>query len=280
MRVLVHLHIYYHDQVDYFIEKLKNINGVEWDLKVTYSSRNEDTIHKLTEFKPDTEFIEVENFGYDVWPFIRVIKDTDLSRYDLVLKLHTKRSMGKCRPNIIMFQGYDWRNALVDGILYNREHFSLIIEKFKKEPRLGMLSNLSVCVTRDYYHEYVKKELDRLGLKKKSRYLCMGTMFIMRTAPLKILKKEIINEDLFKNDIPISGTFFQTSHLYERIFSHLPINTGLKYKTISPKASDFYKIKTLKAIEPLGKFIFSCQKEGPNRIKVIRIFRIKVYKKP
>ena len=277
-KVLVHLHVYYNDQVDYFIEKLGNINGVSWDLVVTYSEWNEQTSKKLRMFKPDVSFVKVDNYGYDIMPFIMLMKETDLQEYDYVIKLHTKRSMGKCRPNIIMFEGYDWRNALVDGILYSRDHFMKVLNKFEQNPCLGMISNLSVCVTRDYYHDAVRKELTRIGLEKKDRHTCMGSMFMMRSEPLQLLKNDLITEDIFKKDIPLSGTFFQKAHLYERILSHLPINAGMRYETVCPNKSDFYRIKISKAIEPVGKFFFWCQREGPMRQKVIRVLGITVYK--
>ncbi len=38
MRVLVLLHIYYEEQIDYYLDKLRNIAGCEWDLTVTGNS--------------------------------------------------------------------------------------------------------------------------------------------------------------------------------------------------------------------------------------------------
>ena len=73
-RLLVHLHVYYHDQVVYFIEKMKNISGCEWDLLVTYSEYDGRTEALIREFRPDAGFLKVENVGYDVWPFISVLK--------------------------------------------------------------------------------------------------------------------------------------------------------------------------------------------------------------
>ena len=71
MKLLVHFHVYYHDQVDYFIEKMSNINGCDWDLYVTMSEMNPETVGKLRQFKPSAVFIKIENLGYDVWPFIK-----------------------------------------------------------------------------------------------------------------------------------------------------------------------------------------------------------------
>jgi hypothetical protein len=42
-RFLVHLHLYYHEQLDFMIEKLKNIQGCDWDLYVTINENNEES---------------------------------------------------------------------------------------------------------------------------------------------------------------------------------------------------------------------------------------------
>lgn len=276
-KLLVHLHLYYHEQVDYFISKLRNISGIEWSLWVTYSQPDEESFTKLSSFKEDVNFMQVENIGYDIWPFIKLIKSLNLKDYDYVMKLHTKRHMGSCRPNIIKFRGYDWRNALVDALLRDPEQFKKVLDKFEKDPKTGMMSSFLTRVTRDYFHPEVKAELKRIGLNKKGKYTCMGTMFMMRAEPLEKLKDPIINDSLFRNDKPISGTYFQNAHLYERIFSHLPVNYGLKFETICPDRKTFYKVKMLKMVEPLGKLFFTCQREGRYRQKIIRVFRIKVY---
>lgn len=51
-KLLVIFHIYYHEQIDYFIDKLCNINGIDWDLFITYTSESEETISKLRKLKP------------------------------------------------------------------------------------------------------------------------------------------------------------------------------------------------------------------------------------
>lgn len=275
--LLVHLHIYYHDQVDYFIEKLGNINGTEWDLVVTYSEWNEETAKKFRDFKPDVKFMEVKNFGYDVWPFIKLIKSINLDDYKYVIKLHTKRKIGSCRPNIIKLKGYDWRNALVDGILYNKAYFRKILERFRTDLQTGMVYNLLVSVSRDYYDDFVLKELNRLGMHEKGKYTCMGSMFMVRSEAMRPLQSELITEEMFQDHRPVSGSPLRNAHLYERILSHLTINRGFRNETYCPSKKDYYHIKIMKAIEPLGKFIFCCEREGAGHRKFINILGIRVY---
>ncbi|MCH5227055.1 MAG: hypothetical protein J1F16_04470 [Muribaculaceae bacterium] len=278
-RLLTHFHLYYHDQVDYFIEKMSNISGVVWTLVVTYSEWNEESARKLREFKPDVVFRKTDNIGYDIWPFIDLIQHTDLKDYDFVMKLHTKRSIGACRCNIIKLRGFDWRNVLVDGMLYNKQHFLNVLKLFENDPSVGMVSSLLTYVERDYYESLVKNELDRLGWEKFDPHTCMGTMFMMRSSILSLLQRPDIDSHLFECEVPESGTFFHKAHLYERIFSHLAINSGLRHVPVWHSKKDSRRIAVAKFFEPVGKFIFCCEKEGPERKKFIRILGIKKYLK-
>ena len=65
-RLLVAFHVYYHDQVPWFIGKMRNINGCEWDLVVTFSEYDETTDRLLREFKPDVRMLHTESAGYDI----------------------------------------------------------------------------------------------------------------------------------------------------------------------------------------------------------------------
>ncbi|MBQ2068723.1 MAG: hypothetical protein II465_01190, partial [Bacteroidales bacterium] len=89
-RLLVHFHVYYEDQIPWFLEKLGNINGCEWDLYVTYSALGEASRAMILSAFPLARMMELGNIGYDLWPFIKVLKSVDVDSYDYVMKLHTK----------------------------------------------------------------------------------------------------------------------------------------------------------------------------------------------
>ena len=93
-KLLVHLHLYYQDQTDYFIERLSNIT-VPFKLIVTLTEDNADVRRKLLSAVPDADILLVENCGYDVYPFFQAMKHIDLSSYDYILKIHTKNSRNK-----------------------------------------------------------------------------------------------------------------------------------------------------------------------------------------
>ena len=136
MKLLVHLHIYYHNQVDYFIKKLSNIHGCDWDLIVTYVEENNESFNKIKNFKPDAQFKKAENIGYDVWPFIQVLRQIDLNDYDYIIKLHTKNCSSK--PDIFNKTGYYWRDHLVNPLIGSKRIFkSNVFKRFSCQTIIG-----------------------------------------------------------------------------------------------------------------------------------------------
>ena len=119
-KILVHLHLYYHNQIDYFIGKLKNICNCDWDLYVTICEENEESKNKILQLKPDAKIIKVENIGYDIWPFIQVCRMVNLDDYDYVLKIHTKNYRAKShlfKEANVKIKGYSWRDDLVNAYI-------------------------------------------------------------------------------------------------------------------------------------------------------------------
>ncbi len=278
-KVLVQFHVYYHDQTDYFIEKLRNINGCEWDLYVTMNRHDATTEKKLTDFKPDVKIIQVENRGYDLWPFMKVIKSVNLDDYDYILKLHTKN--GDCRTNRINGLGlknYEWRNELVNSLLKSPVLFRKLLDTFEKRPEVGLIcSHLLYKKVSEGLPEDLSeldRELDRLGLDVKERKFCAGTIFMARTRPYK----------LFQDNKAVSlGTFSEQSrthsigsmaHVYERILTMAVSAAGYK---VHPVIIDWPKslyVILERRVDPVIQQIFSIQRLGEDRIKVLTILGI------
>lgn len=261
-RLLVHLHVYYHEQVDYFVGKLGNISGVEWDLAVTYSTPHAETERKLREVNANARFIQVENYGYDVWPFIKVIQQTDLDRYDYVLKLHTKRSVPQKKFRNVTLTGYGWRDMLVDGVLANADYFNRLLSIFANEPATGMLScyvTLDRC-HRIYRGSSVMREMNRIGLDTDCNLMCHGTMFLARASVFKGLQQEKVNAELFCHEHSLSDVDDTNAHIYERIFSLLPSTVGMAHKGVYPSKSLVNKMKTYSLLSRALKWLFTIDK--------------------
>lgn len=281
-RLLVHFHIYYHEQVDYFIQKMKNISGVEWDLVVTFSQRNEETVSKLDAFKPGVKYMELENLGYDIWPFIHVVKNTALGDYDYVIKIHTKREVRKCAANVIPLKGYQWRDALVDGMLFSRSHFQKILTLFRENPGVGMVSNLVTYSKRnwDTYAPRIAEELSRLGLESRGNHFCMGTMFMARSEVLLPLQSPKITPEIFIDTIADKERDFKSAHYYERLISVLPQAQNMEHRPVVVRKKEKVLISLARFIEVPFRWAFSIEKKGPEKRKFIRILGLEFYIQP
>lgn len=276
-KVLVHLHIYYRDQTDYFIGKLSNICGCEWDLYVTMTELNSETESKLLSFKPDAHIMKVENRGYDVWPFIRVLKSVDLDKYDYILKLHTKNiSDASSRINGLSLDNYKWRDELVDPLLKSKKIFLKLLDNFDRYPEVGLMcSHLLYKHISNGLKEDMSKldnELKRLGLNVKDKKFCAGTMFIARSAPYKLFQNDgLIDIGLF-SDIPHSHSIGSMAHVYERILTMVVNAAGYKAKPIIINWVKSIYIIVAYSVQPVFQKIFSIRRQGEDRIKILTLF--------
>ena len=277
-RILVHLHIYYHDQTDFFIEKLSNITDCEWDLFVTMTGTNKDTENKITAFKKDTHIIRTENIGYDIWPFIKVIKSVNLDRYDYVMKLHTK-SESVLKIHKITLCGYEWRNALVNSLLGSRRKFRKILKIFSQRPDIGIICCRMLWMKTSLWHNedsfLLDRELRRIGFKISDRHFCVGTMFIARSRIFRYLQKDNITENIFPH-IQVSHSGGSMAHVYERILSMAANAYGYRAATISQSTAAAAYLVMNKAVSIAFKHIFSINREEKTGEKFIYIFGMKI----
>lgn len=215
------VHIYYHGQIDYIISKLKNIADFDFDLYVTFSKNFEKEKEKFLKFKKDTKFFQVSNSGYDIWPFIYLLKQINLDNYDYILKLHTK--------NIKRKAGAHWRNSLINPILGSKEAFKNCIKIFEQNNKTGLIGaknclsnmNLNCPENRIFYEEVCA----RFNLVPKKINFIAGTMFICRAELLNFFKTADIKEEDFLTSSKMKsfGTF---AHVLERIFALVVISEG------------------------------------------------------
>ena len=197
---------------------MKNITGVEWDLVVTSNNLTGETADVIRRFKPDVRFMETENRGYDIWPFIQCIKGIDLSKYLYVIKLHTKNEDESMviQFNGIKFTGRKWLSLMINALLRSPERFTTNHNAFVSRPKLGLIYSMDVnVIAKDSNIEDGKMltdELDRLGIKPLSRDYCAGTMFAVRASALEYLKDGRITKDIFpaSNGSHKSGTLTHT----------------------------------------------------------------------
>ena len=237
-KMLVHLHLYYHDQLDYMLTKLSNISGCEWDLCVTTTQITDETSKKILALKPDAQIIQVENAGYDVWPFINVIQNTDLSQYDYVLKIHTKAYQNQ--PNALGKVGFWWRDEVIDVLLRDKNQFAKNMDVFRHESDIGMIcsklmlrsvsGNPAIAEESNLFDD----EIARLKFKTDNREYCAGTMFMARASVFDFIKTANLTIDMFRGSQETHGSG-TLAHVYERILGVATAESGMR---IYPQISD------------------------------------------
>ena len=277
-KLLTVLHVFYHDQVDYFIDKLSNINGIEWDLVVTYSEFSAETEAKLKIFKPDVKMLQVGNAGYDVWPFIQVIQNIDFDEYEYVLKLHTK-GQSKQRLNGVNFKEWLWRDLLVKALLKSRSRFAACIRLLETQSDIGMLCSYELYKDMDGVLpeecEMLQDEAERISLEVTDEYFCAGTIFLARLDAFRKLKEIEFSEESWGNLNKSHGNG-TLAHVYERILCLLVVDEGYRIETIigSKKVSGkvFYKRK----ISPVFKSIFNIDRDPKTLDKYMVLLGLKM----
>ena len=280
-KLLVHLHIFYHDQVDYFISKLKNISDIDWDLLVTCSEYNKESEQKLRAFRPDAAFLEVENVGYDVWPFIKVLQQTDLSGYEYIMKLHTKGPSSKSyRINGLRLKNHRWRNILVDSMLKSSNHFRKCIKLMDANPQYGCLCAYETSkMLSNFFPEdmaMLDAEAKRIGISHTDGLFVAGTMFLARLDALKLIKTLQLTPEHFADHVSCSHSGASMAHIYERLLCFAICDGPYTLKRVITRPLSAFVVLLHRSSAPFLRFLFSLEREGEKKIKYLTIFGIKI----
>lgn len=236
-KFLVIAHVYYHDLWNLLDNCIQNLPKDSFDLIVTTTSNIDELSSKVKEHYPKAKVELCENRGYDIWPFIKVLKTVNLDEYEFVIKIHTKRDMGNIVviiDNKYFFRGQYWRNMLL-SFISSKENFDKCLEAFK-DPSVGMINNHRLFdrtrETTDNPHlvyclNEARKLLSEVGITAKPyddvEYVA-GTMFICRAAIFKTLQTMNFDVNCFavvnrKNENDLA-------HVMERVFGWLVTSQG------------------------------------------------------
>lgn len=239
-KIAVVCHLFHLDLADEFITCFRRIPFV-FDLYITASAADlpflEDIINKELPAVPK-HFMAVGNTGRDVAPFLTILAG-QLMRYDLVCKVHSKKSSHDKNLN-------DWRGYMLDHLLGSRMIVQRIICAFKDDQRLGLIWPLP--------HPYLK----HLGIDKgwgpavsreANRHAAMryfaeidppapeeefgfpaGNMYWFRPEALKYLaEKDFKPEDFSAEEGQIDGTM---AHAMERLTGRIAEKAGFSTATV------------------------------------------------
>ena len=270
-RVLVHIHLYYHEQIDYFISKLSNINNCYWDLYVTYSEENEQSRNKVLNIKPNAKFVKCPNIGYDILPFINVLQLVDLKNYDYILKIHTKAYREQ------QFQywesGYGWRNILVNALLGSKHNFYRCLKYFEKNKNIGIIAAKN-CIRHMSFSNrpedtvLYKRVCKIFNLPDNRGHFVCGTMFMCRASLMQLFKNLKYSESFFHSYEQRTGMEGTPIHVMERLFGTMTEAQGYVLYGIEDRKQNLKKFKLF------IQNIFSIKNE--NKHKIFKILGVKL----
>lgn len=133
LKIAVALHLHYED-IWPDIEAALRALPYACDLIVTCSGPDAGVEKRIRSAFPHVRFRRTENRGRDIRPFLTLIEDGSLDGYDLVCKIHGKRSA--TAPAVV---GALWRRKIFLDLLVGAGAMVRIIDAFAANPKLGLV---------------------------------------------------------------------------------------------------------------------------------------------
>lgn len=267
---LVHLHLFYKELWPELKTCILNIRDYPFVLFVTLVEHDEEIEKDIKNTFPDVKFLLVENVGYDIYPFLKVLSQIDLNDFSYVIKLHSKRNVKNINP-FVWYAGTKWRYSLLKFIS-SRTLFNKTISVLENNSSIGMHGS-NVCITNRFTDEKrAQREtfnyIEKKDFKKCNYNFVAGSMFMVRACILRPLK----DLNLSSKDFVVSDSSHETcqlAHILERFCGFIVKSQGYKISdcTLSPLSSSFvFFFLCLRKI--IMSFIFSVRITNSNKLNV------------
>lgn len=143
MRIAVVIHVFHLDVLPELLGRLDNIK-VEHDVFMTVAPDKHEALRAwMAESSLDrrsVEIVQVDNGGYDILPFIKMLPRVIEGKYDLVCKLHTKKGLANLEK-LYPEAGNAWLDLLLNPLMGSEEAVRQVLHAFATQPDLGMLGS-------------------------------------------------------------------------------------------------------------------------------------------
>jgi tetratricopeptide (TPR) repeat protein len=225
-RIAVVLHLFYAELWGEMREAIEHI-PLPFDLFVSLvkgaSSQMRETVLKAF---PHAHVFDFQDRGRDIRTFLVFLASGVLFKYDLVCKLHTKRSLHRA-------DGDAWRRTLIAGVLGSSALVERIVAAFDADPALGM-----VVAEGQIYggpEQWRSNEarlaqlLPRIGIAPEvnHRRFPGGSIFWIRPLLLRTLADlKLTLSDFEPEPMTLDGGL---GHAVERMFGLICENSGMRF---------------------------------------------------
>lgn len=202
------------------------------NVKVVITSPDGEPAAFLQSEMPFATVIPVPDRGYDVGPFFEALASIDLSAFDFVVKLHTKRDMDCFWMNFRPYKGDEWRRSLL-SFCSSEEAVATSLRGFARDSTLGMVAGRGITDPSgvasgryDFAEAYAL--MRRFGLTPSGTTLVFGTMFMVRAKILEpVAGKLRINDFDLVNEKTVHKVYGNAG-LWEFAFALLATSQGYR----------------------------------------------------
>jgi len=221
-RLLVHLHLFYRDQVDVMLNALRNIHGCDCNLYVTMVECDPDVERRIRSEWKDAHILVLPNVGYDVFPYLHVLKQVRLSLYDFVLKIHAKNARNPGQDEVYgnKVPGYRWRDELINALLGSKEIFANNLARLREDKKLGCIGAGEFIFSTEQNREEINYSLaewrEKCGVTCGTHYVG-GSMFLARAYPFERLKGLNMQHRDFEAQHMGTKDHKNKAHIFERL---------------------------------------------------------------
>lgn len=230
-RIAVVLHLFYDQSWVEIKEYLKNLDAYSFDLYITVTEGriSQATLDDIQKYHDSAKVTVCPNMGFDLAPFLRVLKTLDLDDYDIVIKLQsksTKRSWIYIYDQLFLRR--DWFVNLFEGVL-GADVVHTTVDKLRNDSKTGLVAAENLIV-RDPLHkrQMIAKTAKERNMEVPEDYrFVAGTCFAVKAACLKNIQElDIAGED-FSSGTTSRGLSF--GHYLERYICCTVQLQGLEY---------------------------------------------------
>jgi lipopolysaccharide biosynthesis protein len=228
-RVAAAVHVHFPELLPELLEELANV-GVPFDLLVTNSSGAPLGTIEPPPFAKSVWVFDVPNRGRDILPLVLLVNAGILDRYELVLKVHTKKSQWRAE-HVMSGDGAQWRTDLTSALMGSRENVATILDAFAADPELGLVTADGNLLGTEYWggdREIARALLRRLELDIDEHELrfAAGSMYWVRAFVLQGLFGLHLSPEDFELEVgQVDGT---TAHALERIMGIVTEEAGYR----------------------------------------------------
>ncbi len=220
-RILVIAHVFYIEAIPEMVQYMKNLRPYPWDLVVTTveGPDAEETERRIRKAFPAAQVRIFPNRGFDIAPFWQIAGETDLSRYDIVFKIQSKRHFSKegCSAAGMYICGRDWFDYLFRATLGARWiHRNVELLMRGDGPEL-IAAQLLLQQDPPFKERIIRKTLEDRGISLEKGYqFVAGSCFAIRAEKLGAIRNAPVALEDFE---PAERAKFTLAHAMERYIS-------------------------------------------------------------